>query len=263
MSTTDIVVTTAAPDEAAIQKKANGWLELVKGLVVQSQDDYDLAVGELRQIKGAAKAMDAERVSWVDPLNQQVKRLNAMFMPRLKLLEQAEDTLKEKMAAWLRAEEQRRAEERRRAEEAAEAERRRLEAEAQAARERAEAEAAALLAAAKGKKGKAEAEAQAQQVIRAAEAKADVLEQTAAVTTALPIAAGPVSKGAGISTPKTVAYEVEDPLALMRFIVEKRPDLVVLFDVVPAKMNAQVKLHGLKTDLPGVRVFERTTIAVR
>ena len=247
------------PSEDTLQARAQRWLTMVESMPVETQDDYNLAAGELRSVKEAWKQMEAERTSWTDPLNALLRRFNGKFQPRLKLLEQAETTLKAKMVAFVRKQEALAEEQRRKAEEAAAAERKRLEAEAEAARKRAEEEAAALLASSKGKK----AAAAAQKVLDQAEEQAAALQAEAAVVTAMPVMTSAPVLGAGISTSKTLDFKVEDQLALMRFIVEKRQDLVVLLAVDAAKMRAQVKLHGLKTALPGVRVFEKSGMRVR
>lgn len=216
--------------------------------------------------------------------------------------ENAEGILKGKISAYL-VEQQRKAdEERRRAEAVAAAERKRLEDEAEALRKKAEAEAAAARkveearaaaaraeldrkaaeeqAAARGKKAKEaaeqrakeEREAEERRAAHAAQLLADAeeeaarkiaaIETTAAVTIAQPSTVV-VHKGRGISTPKKLVGVVTDKLALMKFIVEQRPDLAVLFDVNPTALNAQVKLMGLGTSVPGIRVDEQTSISVR
>jgi hypothetical protein len=212
----------------------------------------------------------------------------------------AEGILKGKMAAFL-TEQQRLADvARREAEALAQAERDRLEAEARALREKAEAEAreAARIEAErvtkaaaaqkliddaaaelKGKARKA-AEEQARVLREAEEARqaeanriaaeqaeqrereAQALETTAAVTIAQPVVVA-VQKGRGISTPKAVEFELLSLLDLVKHIGEKRNDLVVLLDLNETKMRALVKMMGMGTDLPGVRVFEKTGITVR
>jgi len=212
----------------------------------------------------------------------------------------AESIIKGKMAVYLEKEAARAREAQRLAEEAAAAERRRLEAEAAAERQRAAAAAAeiarqereraeaarkeqarldALAASAKSAKAREAAAAaaeeqrlrdaaaseaaaaEAEHAREQAEQRAQAIETTAAVMIA-PVAVAPV-KTAGISAAKPVEFEVVDMLALVQHIATKRPDLVVLLTVETTKLRALVKMMGLKTDMPGVRVFEATQIRVR
>lgn len=213
----------------------------------------------------------------------------------------AESIVKAKMTAFLNEQERLRLEDQRQAEAIAQAERDRLAAEAEALRKKAaqEAEAERLAeegrqhearaavarleaeaAAARGKKVKAETEERARIAREAEEARqaetnrvaaeqaeqreraAQALETTAAVTIAQPVTVV-VQKGRGINTPKKWVGEVTDKLALLKHIVEKRPDLAVMLDVNDAKLAALVKMMGAGTDLPGVTVKEVTGITVR
>lgn len=307
--TTDIInaelgkmAAVASPDETRNKRKAEYFLAMVEEFSIATADDYERATAELRALKTAADAMEADRVSFTGPLNKVLKMLNDRFQPSIKLLELAEKTIKGKISAYL-VEQQRKAdEERRRAEAVAAAERKRLadeadrvrkeaeavaeaarkaeEARAAAARAELERKAAAEQAAARGKKAKElaeqrakeEREAEERRAAHAAQLLADAeeeaarrvaaLETTAAVTIAQPSTVV-VHKGRGISTPKKLVGVVTDKLALMKFIVEQRPDLAVLFDVNPTALNAQVKLMGLGTSVPGIRVDEQTSISVR
>jgi len=213
----------------------------------------------------------------------------------------AESIIKGKMSAFLAEQERLAAEERRKAEALAQAERDRLAAEAERVRKEAEAEAerlaqierdrvaeaerqqklvddaaalvknkaararaeeAAALLRKQNEEAAAEAARQADVARELAERQAAALETTAAVTIAQPVTVV-VSKGRGISTPKTIDWELQDLLMLATFIVNKRPDLIYLLAVEDKKMGMQVKLQGLATQIDGVRVFERVGITVR
>lgn len=302
-------VSKVPPDEARIKRITDAFLALANSFEIKTQEDYTLASEELRKIISRHSDWDVERKTFTDPLREVLDRLNAKYMPYLKVLRgdgkkdtvHAEGILKSKMTAFLEDQERLRVEEQRKAEALAQAERDRLAAEAERVRKEAEAaaevtrkaeearqaaaraEAARLeadAAAARGKKAKAEAEERARvareaEAVRQAEADrvaaeqreqaeraAQALETTAAVTIAQPVTVV-VQKGRGISTPKKWVGEVTDKLALMAFIIEKRPDLVVLFDVNNAALNAQVKLMGAGTSVPGITIKEQTSITVR
>lgn len=303
-------VSKKGPDEARTARKAQALVALAESMEVKTQEDYDLAIGELRTIVAFHAELEEERVGFTGPLNALLTKMNARFQPYLKALRgdgkkdtvSAESIIKGKCNAFL-AEQQRKAdEERRRAEAVAAAERKRLadeadrvrkeaeavaeaarkaeEARAAAARAELERKAAAEQAAARGKKAKElaeqrakeEREAEERRAAHAAQLLADAeeeaarrvaaLETTAAVTIAQPSTVV-VHKGRGISTPKRLVGVVTDKLALMKFIVEQRPDLAVLFDVNPTALNAQIRLMGQGTSVPGIRVDEQTSISVR
>lgn len=213
----------------------------------------------------------------------------------------AESVIKGKMAAFLVAEERRIADERRVAEEAARVERERLENEARLLREAEEARQAeerrveeqrqadaraeqerldAAAAELKGKAAKKAAEEaciarEAEEARQAdqqriaderreqAERAAAALETTAAVTIAQPSGNMVVNRGTRISTPKTYDFELTSMLDLIKYIAASRPDLIVLLTLNDAKVRALVKMMGAGTDLPGVRVFQKTGITVR
>lgn len=255
----------ADPDEARNKRIAEAFLDLARGFEIKTQEDYNLATEELRKIIDRHGTLDAERKTFTDPLRGVLDRLNAKYMPWLKLLrgdgtkahtDNAEAILKAKMAGFLKEQERLAAEARRRAEADAQAERDRqakIAADQRAAAEKAEAEAAA----ARGKKAREAAEARAEEARRAAVAA----ETTAAVVIAQPATVA-VAKGQGISTPKSFDFEVENKLALLEYIVKFRPDLAVLVAVDDVKMRLHVKMQGAATDLPGVRVFEKVGIRV-
>lgn len=256
----------ADPDEARNKRIAEAFLELARGFEVKTQDDYNLAAAELRKVIERYGTLDTERREFTDPLRGVIEKFNAKYMPWLKLLrgdgtkthtDNAEAILKGKMSAFL-VEQQRLVDDaRRKAEAEAQAERNRLAAEAEQQR-RLAAAAEAEAAAARGKKAKAEAEKRAAEATAAAQAA----ETTAAVVIAQPVAVN-VSKGRGISTPKTFEGEVENKLALAEYIVKFRPDLIVLLDVNEANLRRHIKMQGAATELPGVRVYEKTSISVR
>lgn len=302
-------VSKIGPDEARTARRAAALVTLARSMEVKTQEDYNLAAGELRTIIKFHGELETERTGFTQPLNALLDKMNARFQPYLKALrgdgkkgtESAESILKDKMAAFLVAEEARIAEERRIAEVAAQAERDRLEAAARELREKTEAaernrlaaeqklrdDAAAAqqvldaaAAAIRGKKARLaaeesarlqrEQEAERQRIAdqeaadqrERSERAAQALETTAAVTIAQPVTTV-VSKGRGISTPKTWKGEVTDKLALLKFIVEKRPDLAVLVDVNTVQLDRLVKMMGAGTAVEGVTVREHTSISVR
>lgn len=261
-------VTKAPPNDVANKRRADYFIALAKNMKIESAEDYELAAEELRAVKAFWKNLEDERVSLVGPLNAVVDKLNARFQPLLKALcgdgkkppcENAEAIIKATMVAWQQKEAARIAEEQRVANERAEAERKRLAEEAaQREREAAEAAAAAQAAAAAGDH---QAAAAAQEAAEQAQAQAAAAVHTAAVITAPPPA--PVFRPTGISTVKTLDYEITDKAAFLKFALEQRPDLLDMWAPDAAKMRALIKLQGEATKMPGLRVFNKTGVAVR
>ena len=70
------------------------------------------------------------------------------------------------------------------------------------------------------------------------------------------------AKAAGTSIAKTVDYEVVSLIDLVKHVAAN-PDLISLLSFDSTKMRGYVKGLGLNTKLPGVRVFEKRTMAAR
>lgn len=277
-------------------------LAMATNYTIATAEDYRMAADDLRSIMERSSAMDTERTVFTGPLNEILKAFNARFMPHIKTLDQAAATLKQKMGAFTAEQERLAAEERKRAEAVAAAERKRIEDLAAAERKRAAdvAEAAAKVererqaaaaaaqrklddeaAAAKGAKARREAEARAEQQRQEnerlaaeqrerdeaarleAERKAQALETTAAMVVAQPSTAMAVTQASGISTRTLIDYEITDPAAFLRWILDVRPDMLPVVDFDGVKMRAFTKLAGLQTKAPGLRVFPKSSVAVR
>ena len=102
----------------------------------------------------------------------------------------------------------------------------------------------------------------AEQSEAAARAEAETARMTAAVISA-PVAYVAPAKAAGISVSKGVDYEMADLLELVKHIAAGNHDLISLVRHDDVKMRAYVKGLGMNTKLPGVRVFEKRTMAAR
>ena len=148
---------------------------------------------------------------------------------------------------------------------AAQAEQRRLADEVAAAAAAGNAAAAAAAEAeARVAREKAAVEAAEATRMRDAAAQAAALEvaavqNVAAVIVAAPSAAAPI-KVSGLSTSKTMDFEVIDIAALIRDIASRldaQPELANLLVADSVKLRAYVKALGVNTKLDGVRVFEK------
>lgn len=107
----------------------------------------------------------------------------------------------------------------------------------------------------------AQAREVAEQAEQAAQAETAALRMAAAVTSAPVVRIAP-TKASGISTVKTVDYEVTNLHALIKHIAEN-PSLINLVMVDSTKLRAYVRGLGLNTNLPGVSVFEKKTLSAR
>lgn len=262
-----------ASDALVLSGRAQRVLADAQAFVIDSPEMFEAAGEDLRSVVTLKKAVEDKRTAITQPLNQVLRAVNDLFRPAGTYLEQAEKTLKASMLTY-QQEQQRIADEaRRKAEAEARAERERQAAiqreqeararEAAAAAEKAEREAAAARAAgdaAAAEKAQAEARQQAEAAQTAA-IEAQAAEQTAAVLTMPAVVAEP-ARVAGISTSKTVDFEVVDIHALVRHVAE-HPELVGLLAPDTVRLRAQVKATGLRTALPGVRVFQKETMAAR
>ena len=72
---------------------------------IKDQTEYAVATEFISRIQTQVKLMEKERKSWVDPLNEQVKRLNAMFKMRSQPAEELITKIKRAMSDYLIAEE--------------------------------------------------------------------------------------------------------------------------------------------------------------
>ncbi len=218
------------PDTAQLTKTADAARLMVESFEIVDASTYELAGEELTSIKRKAAQLEEQRKAITKPLDDAKKAVMDLFRGPTDLLAKAEAILKSKMLDYSQ-------EQRRIAHEAQLA----AERAAQAERDRLAAEAAAL--AAEGRAG-----------------EAMVKQQVAEMIVAAPPAVAEPAKVAGVSTRTSVEFEVVDMHALVKAVAE-RPELLQLLAVDSVKLRAYVKGLGLACQLPGVRVFEKATLA--
>lgn len=266
------IASLVVPEAGALLARAESSLEAARLIVIDGQPMYEIAAGELKDVKRAAARLDADRRKLVDPLNTVVKEINARYRPAAQFLEQAELIIKTAMDAYVVEQERLAAEERRRAEAIAAAERRRLAEEAEAARKAAEAEQKRLAEEAAEAQRKGDADAAA-----AAAAEAAIVEQNAAAQVAAieatadvivaPVVVAPAPTAAGISTAKTWDWEIDEEaggkVAAIKAIasaLDKDPSVADLLTIDGVKMRARVRALGKHLNIQGIRVFEKRTV---
>lgn len=222
-----------------------------KAVVVKSDDDYRAADQACAAIKGEMKKIESKRDSFVRPLNDTVKRINAGFKDVTSALESALDAYRRPMTAYQAELARLRFE----AEQEARKEQQRLEAEARAkadaeiaaakkAREEAEAARAAVegddpFAAALAEEEAAEAEARAN--AQAEAARAAIREMA---TVEAPVAfVAPKVTGSASKTFTVYDFEIEDESLIPKpyWILDRA---AILRDVRAAKDDCRIS--GIK-----------------
>ena len=242
-------------------------------IIIDSQTMFELAADDLKACKTLQKIVEEERTKITGPMNTALKGVNALFKRPADILDDAEKLYKGAMLAYTT--EQARL---------AEIQRKQAEAEAQKERERLaevqrQQEADARAATAAAEKAKADAAAAAasgdqqaaQQALQLAETEASKAEQaaanahataaTAAVTT-LPASIPAPVRVTGVSTRTSVEYEITDMHKLIAHVAQ-HPELTSLLVEDSVKLRAKVKATGMATILPGVRVYEKKSMAAR
>lgn len=204
-----------APEEAALVSQANGMLELVTGLAIDSPVLYEMAAGELQSIKKRAKELDDERKSITRPLDAAKRRIMDLYERPLSILGQAERLLKGAMASYHAEQERKRIAEQKARDEEARAVREAQEAEARRLQEEAATNAAKAdeLAAAGNIEAAADLADQAAEQLHAAAETAAV----ASMVVAAPVIAE-TPKVSGVSFRDHWTADVLDKMALVRFV---------------------------------------------
>ncbi|MBI5259783.1 MAG: hypothetical protein HY855_25005 [Burkholderiales bacterium] len=248
------------PDQAGLQSRAQGVLAFIQQFQIATHEDFGLAADELKAIKGKQKALEEQRTAITGPLNAATKAVNDLFRAPAAFLDQAEALLKTNMLGYQRKVE---AEERAQREAAErEAERVRAAAAAEAAAKAAEAEAAAKAASEAAAAGDAQAAQIAEAQAQRAQADAAAATATAVMAVAAPVVDIAAPKVKGVSTSTAIDFEVTGLLQLVHHIAQ-HPELINLIRTDDVRLRAYVKGLGVACKLPGVRVFEKHTLAAR
>ena len=73
-----------------LSKNAEAAVAYAEALTIKTSEQHDKAIGDLAKIRDEKKRGDDMRRFFTDPLNEQVKKINALFQPTIKALESAE-----------------------------------------------------------------------------------------------------------------------------------------------------------------------------
>ncbi|MGD9599953.1 MAG: hypothetical protein AB7P94_16945 [Steroidobacteraceae bacterium] len=230
IESTALQVTVQQPTAAALTRGADSALALVEAFEVTDDATFALGGEELQAIKRKATALEEQRKAITKPLDDAKKAVMDLFRGPAELLAKAEGILKGKLLGYQQEQQRKAAEQRRIAEQAAQAERDKIAAEAKRLED-------------EGRAGEA--------VVQRAIAEMVVAQPTT-------VAAAP--KVAGLATRTSVEFEVVDLLQLVKHIAQ-HPELIGLLQADSVKLRSYVRGLGLDTNLPGVRVFEKASLA--
>lgn len=87
-------------DNNAIIARASGLLEYARGLHLDSKEEADIAVGDIKRIKAIAKAIDDRKKTLTAPARQIVAAANELFKTALDNLKEAEQHIKSAIADY-------------------------------------------------------------------------------------------------------------------------------------------------------------------
>jgi hypothetical protein len=85
---------------APFKRKITTVTKAVEGLKIKTSDDMVVATDTLSIIKDVSKGMEKQRKDRVDPLNKEVKAINAEYKPLATDLEKAEKIIKSEMLSY-------------------------------------------------------------------------------------------------------------------------------------------------------------------
>lgn len=247
---------------AALQVQATRYLQMVEEYVIDSPETLQSAADDRNAINDRMKALEEQRQLLKAPILEAGRRIDAFLKPVTDTLANAVQIIGRKMATYTEAEQRRIADEQRLAREQAEREaagQRAAAAKAQAeANEKAEAlRKQAEDARAAGKSGQAaklESKADSAQVAGAD--KAAALNLQAELTATAPVAVQQAPKVAGVGIEYGYSAKVIDLVTFVRWIVEKRPDLIVLLEVKESALNAQARSLREALSFEGVELVK-------
>jgi hypothetical protein len=233
------IIPVAARNEIAV---VDGICRRSTSLVIQTEDDYNTAGIDLKEIKLKYKQIDDLRKSLTKPIDETKKRIMDIFSKPLTALEGAEAAIKNAMIRWQQEQERiRQAEEARLREIQRQAEEKaRKEAEAK----RIEEQRLCKLAEEAIEKGDAK---KAEAIIAQAEtvsAQADAAEQTKnTLANSTPVVESTVSKISGIGTRKIWKYRIIDETKIPRqyLIVNEK-----LIGQIARTTQGKVEIEGVE-----------------
>lgn len=197
---------------------------------ILTQADADEADGVLKKLSDLEKEIDTERRGRVDPLNAQVKEINAEYKPTTNRIGEAKTFVKRVIARHVQEQE-------------AEGRRRTAEAEERARKEAAKLESRADKAEEKGRHEKADALRQDAVTVVPADTQGDAPKVTSGVRK--------VWKGEMTNKAELIKAAAENPAYLG------------LFDLNQSALDSMARAMKEHFAIPGAKAYQRTDIATR
>lgn len=228
----DLVVLNIKRPDDALFENSQDMLEVARDWKILTPKMATAAGEDLKAVKALAKQVEQQRTAITGPINKALKEVNALFKPAKEWLAEAERLLKGELLDF-QTEQERIARELQ------------AEADAKAEKERKKLERAAKLAETMRRPAKAE----------------ELREE--AETQAAPIVTSAAPKIAGVVRRETWKAEVTDKPALVKHIVEARPDLMALVKIDQSALNTQARSLKDELNLPSVKVLKEASIAAR
>lgn len=224
---------------ATVREETQVVQQQVDALTIVTEDDAREATDMVVKLAQTLKVLENQRTFFVQPLNQQVTRINALFKGLKEPIETANQAVRAKLLAY-EQEKRRKAEEERKA---ALERQRKIDEEN---RKKAEAEAAAKAALeAEAKKGDVFAEAE-------LEAQAEAPPEPVQIIAIPPMVQKGVQGTFGKANTRTDwKYEITDPALVPREYLT--PDLPTITQAV----------RGGAREIPGVRIYQHETLVLR
>ncbi|HEC65126.1 MAG TPA: hypothetical protein ENI23_07530 [bacterium] len=226
-----IVLTVERPDEELFDQ-SRSLMELAQDYKITSPEEAIEAADDLKAVKALAKEINKKRLAITGPINKALKEVNALFKPAKDWLSEAEKLIKNKLLAFQREQERI-------------ARKLQVEADERAREERSKLEEAAIAAEWMGETEEAE------------ELREEVEVQEAPVVVSI------APKIEGITTRITWKGEVTDKLLFVKYIAEKRNDLLELIKIDQSALNAQARSLKEELDIPGIKAVPEETIVAR
>lgn len=247
------------PDGAVMLKSADGALLVARQFVIDGPDMFEIAAGELREVKGKYKALEEQRLGITRDMDTAKKKVMDLFRPALERLTQVEGAYKGAMLEYQKVEQTKARAEQAKADALARAERQRFEA---IAREQA-AEATKLQdqADALVKAGNVAAAAEVAAQAEMAQINAAMMETTALVIAA-PVSVSAAPKVSGVTFNSIWKGLVTDKAVLLAHIAT-HPELLDWVDIKPTPINQMAKALKTAMRIPGVEAYEEAGISSR
>jgi hypothetical protein len=274
-----VVAEQPKPAPAKIEQQVTTLAQQVTAYTISDQAGYERAVELTRGVKALQAKAEAHHRPVIDAAHKAHRAALDALKRILDPLQAAEATLKQRIGAWVEAENRRREEEARKAREEAariqrEAEeRQRAEYERQLAEARERAEQERLEREAQIEAALEEAEANGASAVEVEAIMAQAVEEPPApvfvpppppvqiIVPRVPVA--PAPKVQGVSVPTTIVGVIEDQAAFLRFVADNADQYAALVEIKQGALDRLGKATDGRVRIAGVRWEKRASVSIR